>query len=236
MAKIQVVVFDMDGVLIDAKEWHYEAFNRAIEHFGYSISREEHLTTYDGMPTKQKLALLTEHKGLPRGLHAKIEQLKQQFTLELAQEHCKPHAGHHQLLARLKRRGLLVAVASNSIRKTIDRLMQLADLQKYLDFSLSNQDVSRPKPDPEIYLMAASAAGVLPQECLVIEDNHYGVEAATAAGAHVLQVHSVDQVNSELVEGYLDRCAADDIARRNRLLMRQPASVAAAEAVALRAA
>jgi beta-phosphoglucomutase len=52
---IKAVVFDMDGVLIEAKDWHYEALNRALKLFGYEISRYEHLTTFDGLPTRRKL-------------------------------------------------------------------------------------------------------------------------------------------------------------------------------------
>jgi beta-phosphoglucomutase-like phosphatase (HAD superfamily) len=101
-------------------------------------------------------------------------------------------------------------VASNSVRKTVDRLMELADLSQYLDFTLSNEDVARPKPDPEIYLAAAEAARVPPGACVVVEDNHYGVQAATSAGARVLRVHSVDEVTIDLVGAFIrqhSRCA-----------------------------
>jgi beta-phosphoglucomutase-like phosphatase (HAD superfamily) len=63
--KITAVVFDMDGVLIDAREWHYEALNRALGHFGYTISRFDHLVTYDGLPTRHKLEMLSRERGFP---------------------------------------------------------------------------------------------------------------------------------------------------------------------------
>ncbi len=61
--RIEAVVFDMDGVLIDAKDWHYHALNRALAHFGYSISRGDHLSTYDGLPTRHKLEMLSKERG-----------------------------------------------------------------------------------------------------------------------------------------------------------------------------
>jgi len=61
--KIKAVIFDMDGVLIEAKDWHYEALNRALKVFGYAISRYDHLVTYDGLPTVMKLDMLTKEKG-----------------------------------------------------------------------------------------------------------------------------------------------------------------------------
>ena len=66
--KIKAVLFDMDGVLVEAKDWHYEAFNKALDVFGLPISRSEHLSLYDGLPTRKKLEMLTEKKGLPTQL------------------------------------------------------------------------------------------------------------------------------------------------------------------------
>ena len=77
MTKVKAVIFDMDGVLIDAKDWHYEALNRALNHFGYNISRYDHLVTFDGLPTRRKLEMLTREQGLPNALHKLINELKQ---------------------------------------------------------------------------------------------------------------------------------------------------------------
>ena len=81
--KIKAVLFDMDGVLIEAKEWHYEALNQALGIFGYEINRFEHLTSYDGLPTRVKLNKLTVEKGLPESLHGFINEMKQQYTIGL---------------------------------------------------------------------------------------------------------------------------------------------------------
>ena len=192
---IKAVVFDMDGVLIDAKEWHYDALNRALRLFGLEISRADHLTTFDGLPTKRKLELLSITENLPRALHGFINQLKQEYTMELVSVRCKPVFMHEMALSTLRSRGLKLAVASNSIRATVEAMMQRAKLTEYFDALLSNQDVSKAKPDPEIYIKAMSRLGVAPEETLIVEDNEHGIQAARASGAHVLVVRGVHEVN-----------------------------------------
>src|SRR5207237_9499152 len=82
MKQISVIIFDLDGVLVDATEWHYEALNRALAHFGYTIPRYDHLTSYNGLPTQKKLEMLSVEKGLPRALHSFVWKLKQKDTTE----------------------------------------------------------------------------------------------------------------------------------------------------------
>jgi len=195
MNKIKAVIFDMDGVLIEAKDWHYEALNKALNLFGFQISRYDHLVTYDGLPTKKKLEMLSRERGLPRELHEFINNMKQQYTLEYIFTKCKPRFYHEYALSRLKNEGYKIAVCSNSIKKTIELMMERSSLLIYLDFFLSNQDVARPKPDPEIYSKAINKLGLNPKECLVVEDNENGVKAALASGASLMKVRSVDEVN-----------------------------------------
>ena len=185
----------MDGVLIEAKDWHYESLNRALEHFGMPISRHEHETIYDGLPTKKKLEMLSQDKGLPRSLHDFINNLKQQYMVELVHTCCRPRFLQEQALSELKRNGYKLAVCSNSIRATVELMMEKAALTPYLDLMLSNQDVAKSKPAPDIYLKAMELFGLSPQECLVVEDNENGIKAATASGAHVLVVESVSDTN-----------------------------------------
>ena len=108
--KIKAIIFDMDGVLIDARDWHYEALNKALSMFGMAISRFDHLVTYDGLPTKEKLKMLSLEKGLPGGLHSFINELKQQFTIEEVIMKCRPVFHHQYALARLKSEGYKLVV------------------------------------------------------------------------------------------------------------------------------
>lgn len=192
---IKAIIFDMDGVLIDAKEWHYEALNRALSLFGLSISRYDHLTTYDGLPTKKKLEMLSLERELPRELHSFINAMKQSYTMEIVHSKCKPRFAQQYALSTLKARGYKLAVASNSIRDTVEVMMEKARLDVYLDAMLSTADVSRPKPDPEIYVKAITRLNLLATDCLVVEDNRSGIRAAIDAGAHVLVVKRVEDVN-----------------------------------------
>ena len=194
MDKTKAVIFDMDGVLIDAKEWHYEALNKALRLFGFEISRYDHLVTFDGLPTAKKLEMMTVERGLPKSLHQLINDMKQIYTMEYVYMKCKPLFVHQYALSRLKSEGFRLALASNSVRVTIDMMMEKADLNQYLDFSLSNQDVKKSKPDPEIYITAINRLGLSPEECLVVEDNQNGVKAALASGANLLKVETINDV------------------------------------------
>ncbi|OCG12915.1 HAD family hydrolase [Gilliamella sp. wkB292] len=198
--KIKAVLFDMDGVLIEAKDWHYEALNQALQLFGYEINRFEHLTSYDGLPTSMKLKKLTLEKGLPKQLHGFINEMKQQYTVSMIQNLCRPRFNHEYALSKLKSEGYRLAVGSNSIRMTIKMMMDYAKLTDYLEFMLSNQDVKNAKPDPEIYLTAMSRMGLSPSECLIVEDNENGIKAAKASGAHLLAVKTVDEVNYDNIK------------------------------------
>lgn len=195
MIKIKAVIFDMDGVLIEAKDWHYQALNDALALFGMQITRHDHLVTYDGLPTRDKLMMLSAEKGLPRGLHEFINAMKQQFTMEMVYTKCKPRFYHEYALSKLSADGYKLAVASNSIRKTVQTMMEKSSLLKYLEFFLSNDDVQEGKPSPEIYLKAMQQLNLKPEECLIIEDNENGIKAARASGAWLMEVTDVDQVN-----------------------------------------
>jgi HAD superfamily hydrolase (TIGR01509 family) len=200
MAKIKAVLFDMDGVLIEAKDWHYEALNRALGLFGYEITRAEHLSSYDGLPTKVKLKKLTLEKGLPERLHSFINDMKQQYTVEIIQSQCRPRFNHEFALSKLKAEGYRIAVCSNSVRMTIEMMMDYAKLSQYLEFIVSNQDVKNAKPDPEIYLTAMQKMGLKPEECIICEDNENGIKAAIASGGNLLTINTVDDVNYDNIK------------------------------------
>ena len=209
MTKIKAILFDMDGVLIDAKDWHYEALNKALGVFGLGISRYDHLHSFDGLPTKVKLNMLSEQYYLPEELHDFINQIKQQYTEEMVDVNCSPLFNHEYALSRLKREGYKIAVCSNSIRKTIEKMMKKSALDTYLDLIVSNEDVKRAKPDPEMYLKAIERLGFAPKECLVVEDNPNGIAAGKASGAYVLPVVTVYDVTYENIMNKIKECEKD---------------------------
>ncbi len=206
---IKAIIFDMDGVLIEAKDWHYDALNRALNIFGYHINRHDHLTKFDGLPTKDKLDILSAEYSLPVELHSFINEMKQRYTMEIVHTSCKPMFIHQYALSKLKAEGYKLAVASNSIKNSVVTMMEKACLDSYLDLMLSNEDVSRGKPDPEIYLEAIKRLDVEPHECVVVEDNDNGIRAARAAGANVLVVDEVTDVKYSNIKKFVAELEAE---------------------------
>lgn len=207
--RIKGIIFDMDGVLIDAKDWHYEALNRALAVFGIEISRHEHLSTYDGLSTRQKLNMLSKVYSLPTALHDFINELKQQYTMDITHQRCKPTFNHQYTLSKLKNEGYGLAVASNAVSNTVKVMMEKARLSNYFDILLSNQDVAKAKPDPEIYHTAISQLDLTPDECVIIEDNHNGLIAARKSGAHVLKVDNVNDVTYSNVKNFIQELSTN---------------------------
>ena len=203
--RIVAVVFDLDGVLVDATEWHYEALNRALALFGYTITRYEHLSAYDGLPTRKKLGMLSVEKELPATLHGLIYRIKQLYTREVIRTNCRPVFEKEYMVSRLKREGYRLAVCSNAIRDSVELMVRGSGLYEYFEFLLSNEDVSRPKPDPEMYLKALERLGCRPEEVVIVEDAAPGVEAARRSGGHVCQVAGFDEVDYFLVKGFIDQ-------------------------------
>ncbi|MBV6819536.1 HAD family phosphatase [Rahnella sp. PD12R] len=201
---IKAVIFDMDGVLIEAKEWHYEALNKSLNLFGFNIDRYDHLTKFDGLPTKDKLNILSAEYSLPLELHSFINEMKQQYTMDIVHAKCKPMFIHEYALSKLKQQGYKLAVASNSIKNTVITMMEKASLDSYLNVMLSNQDVTKGKPDPEIYIKTIEILQLTPEECLIVEDNENGIKAAKASGAHVLVVSDVTDVNYRNITDFIN--------------------------------
>ena len=184
----KLIIFDLDGVLIEAKNIHYDALNRALGE-EYTINWDEHLSIYDGLKTNQKLEILTERKGLPKESYKKIWEDKQKYTLAellniVESENLKI------CIQRLSDEGYKLAVCSNSIKKTVLIVLSKLGIIQNFDLILSNEDVINSKPHPEIYWKAMSKLGFIPEETLIIEDSPYGLLAASRSRADILRVNS----------------------------------------------
>ena len=197
---VKLVIFDLDGVLVDACEWHRVALNEALKEVcNYEISLEDHYTVFNGIPTKKKLLALTELGVLTKEMHEEVYNRKQAKTLEII----KGHAGIRQekidLLNSLKSRGLTVTCFTNSIRMTAELMLDKTGILDLFDYVLTNEDVSSPKPDPEGYVKTMQRYSVTPAETLIVEDSPKGKQAAYASNAHVLEVENPDGVNETTV-------------------------------------
>lgn len=205
MPKVLAVVFDLDGVLVDATEWHYEALNRSLKLFGFSITRYEHLSTYNGLPTRKKLEMLTIEKGLPVALHGLINRVKQVYTREEILTKCRPVFEKEYMISRLKADGYRLALCSNAIRDSVELMVRQSGLYDYFEFLISNEDVKRAKPDPEIYHKAIERLGCKPQEIVIVEDAPHGIESGRKAGGHVCEVSGFPDVDYFRVKGFIER-------------------------------
>lgn len=187
---IKLVISDFDGVLLDLKEIHFEALNRALQPIGdeYVISPEEHVQTFDGLSTKRKLKLLSELKNFPLDKCDTVNDLKQQFTVELLAGFSKVNYDIANVISALKAEGYLFYVASNAIRATVELGLKKLGIEHLVDKIYSNQDVKHSKPSPEMYLTCMIDAGADPSETVIIEDSKHGREAAVRSGASVCGV------------------------------------------------
>lgn len=186
---VKLIVFDLDGVLVDAKQIHYETLNKALSEIDpkYIITESEHLSIYDGLKTTQKLKLLSKNKGLPVNVYDQVWEKKQQLTLNSISD-LQPNYELIELFKKLREDGYKLACCTNSIRRTVLVILSKIGLIEYMDLILSNDDIKNSKPHPEIYWKAMSMLAVLPDETLIIEDSPIGLLAASRSRAHVLRV------------------------------------------------
>lgn len=191
--KIKLIIFDLDGVLVEAKNIHFDALNDALGE-QFSISWNEHLSIYDGLKTNQKLEMLTDKKGLPSELHTQIWNKKQKITLQKLKQ-LESSIQLIECMSELVENNYKIAVCSNSIRKTVLTVLSKLGIMEFMDLIISNEDVKNSKPHPEMYWKAISMMSVLPEETLIVEDSPYGLLAASRSKSHVLRVKNPNEVN-----------------------------------------
>jgi HAD superfamily hydrolase (TIGR01509 family) len=199
----KLIIFDLDGVLVEAKVIHFDSLNLALEDIGseFIISWEEHLKTYDGLKTYDKLNLLSKFKGLPldKTILDKIFNSKQEYTLN-ALSNLGRNQKFIELFEQLKANGYIIACCSNSVEKTVNLSLTNLGIISYFDLILSNESVKYSKPHPEIYWKAMSYFGALPSETLIVEDSPTGLTAAFKSGAKVLRVKNTNDFDFEKLD------------------------------------
>lgn len=202
----KLIIFDLDGVLIESRDLHYHALNAALDTIGseYLISREEHLSVYDGLNTTRKLELLTKNKNLPLKYYNQIWEQKQEATFELIKKFPKDRLLIN-LFKNIKKRGYKIAVASNSIRETVKLALLSIGVIEYVDYFVSNEDVKRTKPFPEMYWKCMTELNCLPQNTIIVEDSHIGRQGAIASGAHLLAVENSIDVTEHKVMSMIEQ-------------------------------
>ena len=200
--KIKHIIFDLDGVLVDIKDIHYKALNEALSLIDskYIISYNDHVTIYDGLNTKEKLKLLNKNKNLPVDKFNFIFNKKQELT-QLYLKELKCNENICNVLNKLKKDGYTISVATNSVRKTTEIVLNKCCYDNYIDFVITNEDINYKKPNTEIYLKSMIKANVSPKETLIIEDSYVGRTGAFNSGAYVYGINSSkDVIYDDIIE------------------------------------
>ena len=197
---MKLIIFDLDGVLVAAKELHYTALNDALAELDekYAISWEDHLSVYDGLKTRDKLDMLTDKKGLPKDRHDSVWRRKQEITIEKF-DGLRPDKQIKECLEHLSK-DYKIACCTNSIRKTAFTALSRLDIIDKFDLILSNEDVENAKPHPEIYWRAMAMMRANPEETLIVEDSPHGLLAAKRSNANILRVKNPSEITAERIE------------------------------------
>ena len=205
---VGAVIFDWDGVLVDSGRNYYHAYELVLQEIGI-ITTPREIYLREGQPTPQLIATLCADRGIPI-TDAKVKELVQHrraYDIALGPRSFFP--GIWDFLARLRNSGCKLGMVTGSSRKSVDLVLAPAQ-ERLLDAVVTADDVTRPKPDPQPFLMAAKIMGLEPSRCVVVENAPYGVRAARAAGCCVIAV-----CTTLLPE---DLCEADSVVRDHREL------------------
>lgn len=177
-------IFDCDGTLADTMPLHYQAWREALASQGLNFP-EPLFYELGGVPTVQIARILNERLGyrldpesIAAAKEARYEELLPQARpVEPVVALVREYHGHY-----------LLAVASGSIRRNVERTLAALGLTGLFDAVVAAEDITRGKPDPELFLLAASRLGVPPEECIVFEDSDLGLEAARRAGMQAMDI------------------------------------------------
>lgn len=199
--KIEAILFDLDGVLVDACDWHYKALNLALADAGYPIiDIEDHLAKYNGLPTKVKLKML----GASDQISDEINKNKQKYTLNIIKNTAKFMPEKIELHEHLKQQGIKIACVTNSIEETAKEMLIATGQMPYIDLLVSNEQVQRNKPHPDCYNHAIKILGINPANCICVEDSVKGIEAAmTSVAGRCWVVSGTKEVTKENYFKYL---------------------------------
>ena len=197
----KLIVFDLDGVLVDSKTIHFDALNDALRSIGteYVITKQEQENIYEGLPTKTKLDILNKNKGLSKELFEKIWETKQAITTTMF-SNIPEDKDLIKLLTKIKDNNIYIAVASNSISKTVLECLSSIGVLPLIDYIVSNEDVKNPKPHPEMYWKAMSHFGVIADETVIFEDSLVGKMAARDSKANLIEVKNRNDITEDKID------------------------------------
>lgn len=182
----KAVIFDMDGVLVDNSEIHVEAFVIFCQRYGINMAHDA-LKTFFGMGNDEIIPAVLGREIGAEELAALADE-KEALYREIFASRIAPMAGLVDMLEGLKQRGVKIAVGSSGSQQNVDFVLSKCGIAPYFDAIANGDMITRAKPDPEVFLLAASLLGVAPEDCVVFEDSFAGIKAARTAGMGVVAV------------------------------------------------
>lgn len=183
---IRAVVFDWDGVLVDSAQSYYLAYEWVLKQVGIDTTPRE-IYLREGQPTPDLISTLCAEHGIPITTEKinELVRLRRDYDMSLGKRRFFP--GVSGLLTALRSAGCKLGMVTGSSRKSVNLLLA-PDQQHVFDVVVTADDVTKPKPDPQPFLIAAERMQVDPQRCIVVENAPYGVRAAKAAGCRVIAI------------------------------------------------
>ena len=199
------IIFDLDGVLVDSKKAHFDCLNKALADVNpkFIITKSEQERIFEGLTTRSKLDILTMTKGLPKTFHDFVWKAKQEYSASYFSK-MQTDSALIDIFNFIKSKNIKIGVASNAIRKTLDSCLSSIGVARLVDFSLSNEDVSMPKPNPEIYLSMMTALGSDQENTVIFEDSSIGQQAAISSGAKLFPVTCRSDITIDLIRKAVD--------------------------------
>ena len=198
---IRAILFDLDGILVDFADAHFQALNRALQEVCGRPVLPKDRNLYEGLSTRQKLVIMVAEGRIDAGSEDAIHRIKQENTVKLSAEQVAPDPVKTAMCRMLG--GYKLGCVSNCVRASVDALLTGASLMRWMQVTVSNEDVTNPKPAPDPYLLACLRLDVRPSEALAVEDHQRGVRSAEEAGCHVVMMQ-YENVNLVRVKAALD--------------------------------
>ena len=193
-------LFDMDGVLIDSGAHHRHAWRMLLEELGTEPAHPEHWRLTIGRPSEEAIPLLLGRR-VSDAEARRLARRKRDFYQERAQTGLDPVPGVREFLESLEHLGVPCAVGTSASRWDAERLLDDLGLLRFFDVMVTADDVMLGKPDPEVWTQVARRLRVPAARCVVFEDAPVGIQAAIAAGMHVIGVTTAHRDDELIAAG-----------------------------------
>ena len=201
---IKAILYDLDGVLVNAVKIHFDAFNMALQNVAGTEILEEEEDIFNGLPTKQKLIKLAQMGRVKSEDQNLIWQKKQEFTKDAIKQNLHYDIVKVRLHEWSREADIRIACVTNSITDTAKLMLECSGQWEYMDLLISNQMVKKCKPNSEPYVKTMVMLNILPEECVIVEDSEVGFTSAINTGAHVYRVNNDKEVTKEHLQKFIE--------------------------------